>query len=448
MSIYKELLRDVAIPEFYKVTQKLDDTKIACVKDAVNDTLTESGVLGRIKPGYSVAVAVGSREIKNEAVMVRTLCDRLKEAGAYPFIIPAMGSHGGAVAENQTELIAHFGITEDAMGVPVRSSMETILLGTTENGVAVHFDKNASEADAVIPVGRIKVHTCFQGEIESGLIKMLVIGCGKQKGASALHAHGFKAMPKNILDAGRMILGVIPVAFGLGILENAYHETYMVKAVAADNLIEEEQRMLETARGLMPRLPFSKIDVLLIDEMGKNISGTGIDPNITGRSSARGRWEPYADRIVIFDLADESNGSAYGMGNADIITERLFSKIIFENTYPNGITNRDIMAIMMPPVMPSDQDAVKFAILSAVSADPAIGLRIVWLHNTLQLDAFYITEALLPLVNENTDMKVECGSFSIQFDEDGNVREMCPHGKNRIDRPGNRGETDKAGMIC
>ena len=214
----------------------------------------------RIKSGASIAVTAGSREIDNYALILRTICDFLKEHGAKPFIIPAMGSHGGAIAENQTRLIAHFGITEQSMGVPIRSSMETVYLGDTESGLPVYFDKNAAQADGIIPVGRVKIHTCFHGVIESGVMKMLAVGCGKQKGAATLHKHGFPNMCRNVMETARVSMEKLPVLFGVGILENACHQTREIKVMPVEKLKDMEHEMVEKSRQLSPVVPFDKAE--------------------------------------------------------------------------------------------------------------------------------------------------------------------------------------------
>lgn len=394
MSVYDELLKDVEIPVFYKVRQRLDHVRIPDVAAETRACLRGVHVLEQIKPGSSVAVTAGSREIANYAVILKILCEELKAAGARPFIIPAMGSHGGAVAENQTALLAHFGITQEAMAVPVKSSMETVCLGATPGGVPVYFDKFASEADGIIPVGRIKIHTCFRGEIESGVMKMLAVGCGKQKGAAALHARGFENMSKNVTEAARAAINKLPILFGVGITENAVHQTRGIHVMPAREIEAQEKKILEESRQNAPKIPFPKVDVLIVNEMGKNISGTGMDPNITGRSSPLGTFAPYVERLAVLDLTAASEGSAYGVGNADVITRRLFDKIIMENTYPNGITNRDGKPMMIPPVMPDDGTAVRFA-LGTLSGEAAERKpRVVWLQNTLCMEEFYISESL------------------------------------------------------
>lgn len=419
--IYENLLKDIQIPEFYKIRQKLDRQKISDVTKEVRRQMMISGVLKTVKKGDRIAVTAGSREITDYARILKTVCDVLKEHGACPFVIPAMGSHGGAVAENQKALIAHFGITEEKMKVPILSGMDVISLGRTPGGVPVYFDKYAGMADGIIPVGRIKIHTCFRGEIESGLMKMLAVGCGKQRGAAAMHKNGFSSMSKNVTEAARVCLEKLPVLFGVGILENACHETRQIAVLPAGDIEREEKKLLETARQTAPRIPFDKVNVLIVDEMGKNISGTGMDPNITGRSSPLGTFCPFVDQLAVLDLTQESDGSAYGVGNADVITRRLFEKIIMENTYPNGITNRDGKPMMIPPVMPDDKTAIRFALGMLTGEALQEKTKIVWIHNTLQMEEFYISGSLLGAAMENTQLTVDPEPFQVVFDKEGNV---------------------------
>ena len=418
---YEELFKGVEIPPFYRLRQDTDGKKLEDVRGEVQKTLKESGVLERVRPGASVALTAGSREIKNFALIMKTLCDALKERGARPFIIPAMGSHGGAVAQNQTALIAHFGITEEAMGVPIKSSMRVVELGQTAGGIPVYFDEYAAAADAIVVVGRIKIHTCFRGRIESGLMKMLAVGCGKQKGAEAMHRRGFSKMSENVSEVARVALKKLPVIFGLGILENARHQTRAVYAIPAEEIEEREAHILDISRRVSPRIPFDGLDLLVVERIGKNISGTCMDPNITGRSSPLGSFWPNARALAALDLTKESDGSAYGVGNADVITQRLFDKIIFENTYPNGVTNHDIKPMMIPPVMPDERYAVLFALTTL--AAPGGDYRIAWLQDTLSLDEFYVSEALA--LNEKGDFEIDISKkYQINFGADGAKMEL------------------------
>lgn len=426
MDTYDEFLDSASLPDFLKLTQPLDTSCIGNVSEQMRHTLLASGLLDRIRPGSSIALTVGSREIANIDVIIRTICDVLKEHGTKPFIIPAMGSHGGAVAENQKTLIAHFGITEETMGVPIRATMDTVQIGTTEVGDPVFFDRFAAEADVIIPIGRIKVHTCFHGPIESGILKMLAIGCGKQKGAALIHQYGFSSMSTRVTQSALVALRNLPIPFGVGIIENFLHQTYSLHVVANENIYSEEQELLKTAYKLMPRIPYDKIDLLIVDEIGKNISGTGMDPNITGRSAPLGSSRPFPERIVLLDLSKASDGSAYGMGNADIITQRFLDKVVFENSIPNGITSLELRPLMTPVTMPDDKRAILLALQTLSRKVPDREPHVVWIHNTLCMHEFYISTALAKDCAPSDPVDIDPTVLTPQFDEKNNYCGMAP----------------------
>ena len=268
--------------------------------------LRRKGTLDRIKPGMRVAVTSGSREINHIDVITKTIIeDDLKRVGAQPFMFPAMGSHGGATAEGQRDILTGYGITEETMGVPIVSCMDTVEVGRTPGGLPVHADKAAFEADAIIPVGRIKPHPEFKGDFESGIMKMLAIGVGKQHGANMCHQLGMSHMPENILAFGRVLIEKCNIPFGIGIIENAMHGTYSITAVPSERIEAEEPELLQTAKSLIPVIPFEKVDVIICEEMGKDISGTGLDSNVIGRSISLGVSRPFAERIGVFDLTEK-----------------------------------------------------------------------------------------------------------------------------------------------
>jgi len=419
MSGYEGLFSEVKIPNFYRIKRNFSNRRIDDVESKVKDELVQTGVLDQIKCGQIVALTAGSREIANYALIIKVVCDTIKARGAKPFIFPAMGSHGGSIAKNQQDLIAHYGITEEAMGVPILSSMETVCLGKTDEGIPVYFDKHASGADAVIPIGRVKYHTCFHGETESGLMKMLAVGCGKQKGAAAMHELGFPSMSKNVTAVARVVLDKVPVLFGVGIVENAEHQTAEIKVIPASGIEEEEKKLLCLSKSYLMKLPFKKIDILIVNEIGKNISGVCMDPNITGRSSPFGTLEPFVEKLVALDLTSQSDGNAYGVGNADIITKKLFDKIILENTYPNGITNHDLKPMMIPAIMPSDLDAIRMSICTLLKNDPQNGPRIVWIHNTLILDEILCSESLLQQAQLIENAQIDTKPIAMMFQQNG-----------------------------
>jgi hypothetical protein len=421
MGIFDALLADIEIPRFARVRQELISDHVEDVVEGVRHALTRPGTLDRVHQGDCVCVAVGSREIANLAPIVRALCDELKRVGAQPFIIPAMGSHAGSIAEGQKEILAGYGVTEEAMGVSVLASMRTVQVGQTPSGLDVHLDAHAAGADFIVPVGRVKPHTDFRGPVESGMCKMLAIGMGKQHGAYICHKLGFSCMAENVQAFARVILSAKPNAFALGLIENAHHQTYRISAVPGKRILEEEPALLEEAKRVLGRIPFPKADVLFVDRIGKDISGAGMDPNVTGRSPILGVSAPFFQRIAVLDLTDKSHGNFGGLGSADVTTDRVYRKIDFEQTYPNGLTAADPLAVKLPVVMPSDRLAMKFALRTATDVDPERGPRIVWIRDTLSLSEFLVSEALLPDAAAAPGVTVLTEPMAVRFDEAGNV---------------------------
>lgn len=425
MSIFEALLQHDRVPNFYRVENTRSAPKLEDVAAETRRVMQESGTLEQLKPGQSVCIAAGSREIANIALIVRTVCEVVREHGAEPFIIPAMGSHAGAQAEGQKKILADFGITEEYTGAPIRSSMETVQVGVTKpHGFPARIDRYAAEADWIIPIGRIKPHTDIRGPIQSGILKMIVIGMGKQFGADICHAEGFPSMSQNIVEIGLEIIANTNILCGMASMENGYHETYRVVAVAPDKILETEKELLPDAAAQLFGIPYEKLDLLIVDWIGKNISGAGMDPNVTGRSPVLGISRPFFQRIAVFDLTDKSHGNFGGLGSADVTTQRLYRKIDFEQTYPNGITAAEPLAVRLPAVMPSDRTAMQFALRTATDCDWEKGPRIVWLKNTLSLSEFYISEALIPDAEALDNVTVVSEPMEVIFDEEGNVKEL------------------------
>ena len=421
--ILDELLKETSVPCMAKVKYNITRGGITAeqIPGIIRKSILEKGLLDRIDEGKTVAVTCGSREINNIDVIIKSVVDVLLEKGASVFIFPAMGSHGGATAEGQLELCRGYGVTEESMGVPIKSCMDTVVIGRTDNGLEVHFDKNAYEADYVIPVNRVKPHTDFRGRIESGLMKMLTIGCGKQHGANICHTLGFPAMSENVTRIARVVLEKIKVPFGIAIVEDAFHGTYKIEAVAGECIESEEEKLLIEAKDLIPGIPFEKIDVLVLDEIGKDISGAGMDPNVTGRSSMMGRWKPFIERICVLDLSEKSHNNGCGIGGADITTQRFFEKMDFLSSYPNGITSHDPGSMRVPPVMPNDLLAIKMALQTCTDNERTKGYRVVWMKNTLNLETFYISEALIEEADKDPMIHIIGELKTPEFKENGNV---------------------------
>ncbi len=419
MSNVSDLLRDACIPCFYRAEYAIEKN---CISDAAEElvrSLTRKGTLERIHPNETVAITAGSREISHLPEMLSALIGALKARGAQPFIVPAMGSHGGATAEGQEAMLAGFGIREESMGVPIRSCMETVCIGETPSGIPVHVDKWALSADHIIPMGRIKPHTDFKGAFESGLMKMMAIGLGKQHGASVCHKLGMPDMSKNVLAIGREILARCRVPFGIGIIENAFHGTWKIAAIPAECIEEEEPLLLEDAKKLVPVVPFDKVDIIVCERMGKDLSGTGMDSNVIGRSASLGISRPFAERIGVFALTEKSHGNSNGMGLADAVTEAFFRNVAFDQTYPNAITSAETTAVKLPAVMPSDELCVKF-LIKTCTQEGKFGSRIVWIRDTLSVDHFYVSEGLFcEEAERDPALKLHPQPYRAAFDASG-----------------------------
>ncbi|HOK20370.1 MAG TPA: lactate racemase domain-containing protein, partial [Thermosynergistes sp.] len=315
VSAVKKLLCDMPIPRMVKVRQRFERPKIEDVASELVKKLKDKGVLSAIKPGQSVAIGVGSRGITNLPLMVKTLVDAIKGAGGEPFIVPAMGSHGGATAEGQKGVLERLGVAEEYVGVPIRSSMEVVEIGRTSKGLPVRIDKHALSADHIAIINRIKLHTTFRGKYESGLMKMITIGLGKQAGAEICHELGFEQMAENVVAIAKVALQKMNLLFAVGVIENAYHETARIAVLEKDEIEEEEPKLLEEAKRLYPKIPFDSLDVLIIDEIGKDISGTGFDTNIVGRYTVPTMTGgPSIKRVVVLDITDKSHGNGNGLG--------------------------------------------------------------------------------------------------------------------------------------
>jgi hypothetical protein len=421
MDIFESMLGTVPIPKVCRVQLMFPRPRIENVEQEFLDKLRSGEFLARIPTGGTVAVAVGSRGVCNQPLLVRCLVEEVKKHGASPFIVPAMGSHGGATAEGQTELLRRMGFSEDDIGAPIRSSMQVLDLGTTGNGLPVFVDKYACEADAVVIVNRIKPHVSFRGRYESGLMKMIAIGLGKQKGAEACHDAGFGEMAGNIHDIARVAIGRCKIAFGVGLLENAYHETCGIEILAADEIPEKEIALQEQAKRLLPSLYFSSLDVLIVEEIGKDISGTGMDNNIIGRyTTPYPSGGPRITRIVVLGLTASTHGNANGLGVADFTTRRVFDAFSFEQTYPNSLTSTATASVKIPMVLENDRLAIQAAIKTCNILDKK-EVRLVKIRNTLHLDEIQVSAAMLEEVKKHKNMKILGKTEPLRFDSRGRL---------------------------
>ncbi len=422
MDIVKDLLQGVPLPRMIKIRQTFPAPEITDVPATLLDALSQSGQLDRIRPGMRIAIAAGSRGVDHIPDLVGVTVAELKKRGAVPFVIPAMGSHGGATAAGQAEVLAHLGITEQTVGCPIVSSMEVVEISRLANGLPVYIDKHAYEADGIVLINRVKPHTAFRGPNESGLAKMIAIGLGKQKGAESCHAYGFKHMADHVPAMARETIAKAPILFGIGTVENAYDHIAKIVVTAAEELIETDKNLLIEAKAAMPRIAFSPIDALVIDEIGKDISGDGMDPNITGRyPTPYPTGGPEVSKMVVLDLTEKTNGNANGIGTADFTTRRLVNKTDFKSMYANGLTSTVVGPTAIPLTLDCDLDAIRAAVKTSNALD--LGqVRLVRIKNTLQLSEIMISESLLAEARTFENITILSDPFDLQFDDQGNLR--------------------------
>ncbi len=410
-------LEQVDLPLVHRVRQRFDQTHLPYPDQILRGQLKEQ--LPADLTGRKIAITCGSRGIDQYVRLISTVVDYLKTCGAQPFLVPAMGSHGGATAAGQTALLAHLGVTESSTGAPVCSSMETCRIGTTKNGVPVFADRQACLADGIILLNRIKPHTSFRGDFESGLLKMLAIGLGKHDGAEATHLLRYENMAENLVSVGTFALEHLPVLAGVATLENAYGQLAEVHVLRPDEIISREPGLLQRARDLMPRLYLDTIDVLIIREIGKQISGTGMDTNIVGRYHTQAAsGGPRTIKLGVLDLSEQSDGNANGMGLADFITRRFADKIDWTATYLNTLTSTEPASARMPMVLDNDQAVMK-ACVKLCGQSSASQVRLVVIEHTKSLDQIWMSPAACASVNAPDHVQIESDPLPLQFDEEG-----------------------------
>jgi hypothetical protein len=388
-----------------KIKQLFHTNSIADINAEVSKELLKFRPF--IKPDAHIAIAIGSRGIKNLVPVTKEVARFIKENNAHPFLVPAMGSHGGATADGQAGILASYGITEKTIGIPVRSSMEVVELAQGNSSVPVYMDKNAYQSDGVILINRIKPHTDFHARYESGLVKMSVIGLGNEKQASAIHRHGVYGLTTFIPSTAKQVFDTGKILGGIALVENAYDDTMLVKALRTNDFFEQEPILLDIARKNLPALPVSDIDVLIIDRMGKDISGVGMDPNIIGRTKIFGQDEPdkpTIKAIVVLDLTDESKGNAIGIGLSDVITKTLYEKIDFSSTYKNAVTSSFIERVKIPIVAASHKEAVEIALRSCGFLKKGEE-KIIRIKDTLHLDEIYVSKSIMGLIDGSDGIK-------------------------------------------
>lgn len=410
-------------PKLIKVRQRFTGPVVNDIDAVVAEQLSQAGVNEKLKPGMRIAITAGSRGIANIAVIIRATVRELKKRGTIPFIIPAMGSHGGATAEGQVEVLESFGITEEFCGAPILSSMEVVPIGETPEGMPVYVDKHAWEADGIIVMGRIKVHTDFKSpiRIESGLMKMAAIGLGKHKQALLIHSYGVHGIRDIMPEVAKVTLQKANIVCGIGIVENAFEQTAIIEAIPTEQIQQREGELLQISASFMPSLPVEDIDVLIVDEIGKNYSGTGMDTNIIGRIRILGTEEPVSPRIkyiIASDLSEESHGNALGIGLADLTTRRFFEAIDFQKMNENVVTSTFLHRAMIPIVMENDREAISAALRAnwGVKKEEA---RIIRIPNTLHLEYLYVSEVLLPEIERLPHIEIVGEIEEMRFDEKG-----------------------------
>ena len=415
----------IRIPEMYNVKQKIPSYKLDNVNKKIKSQLNSKKISlnNIVNPGESIAICVGSRGIDRLNDVVLSVIEEVKKAGGMPFLIPAMGSHGGASSEGQENVLKSYGFSKEQTGIKINSSMETINIGNTEeNNIPVYFSKAAYKADHIIVINRVKVHTDYSGDIESGTLKMMAIGLGKHKGASTLHSYGMENFPWVIPEVASYIINNTPITLGIGLLEDGREDLSDIKVWLPDEILEEESKMLKREKELLPGIPFDNIDLLIIDEMGKDISGAGIDPNIIGRLK---EVNTDINTIYIRNLTGDSHGNAAGIGMADIISEKLFNKIDFGTTYTNLITSRVISNAKIPLIVENDKQAIMIGI--QVSSTPGVEgtigskVKIVRIKNTLNLKFLQVSEALKEEVKFNPNLKFLSSNPIEDFIEAGSI---------------------------
>ena len=421
MGILEDLLKDIPLPKMAKVKQQFDDTKIENLEQEIKEKLQLDSIQKKVKPGMEIALAVGSRGMDRLVEITASTVRFLKDLGAKPFVVPSMGSHGGATAEGQREVLAHLGVTEESVKAEIRSSMEVIKLGELPNGLPVYIDKYAAQADGIVVINRIKPHTAFRGPVESGVMKMIAIGLGKQKGAEATHQLGFKYMAENVPAMAKLMMEKTPILFGVATLENAFDKVVRVEVLAAEDIEEKEPALQTLAKQLLPKLFFDQLDVLVIDEIGKNISGDGMDPNITGRyPTPYAKGGPEVNKMVVLDLTPQTEGNANGVGTADFTTQRLVDKMDREVTYANGLTSTVCAPTKIATTLPNDKEAVKAAIKTCNILD-FTKVKMVRIKNTLEIAEIEVSEALLDHIAKHPQMEQSSELYELLFDETGNL---------------------------
>lgn len=426
---YVKLVQNCPLPKMAFARQHFPDNSITGISAELKN-LFQNPKAETVKAGMRVAITAGSRGFADFVPILRGIVEFVKSRGAFPFVVPAMGSHAGATCDGQIKLLEQLGVSEKTIGCPVLATMETVEVGILKNGMSVQVDKLANEADGIILYNRIKPHSAFRAPLESGLAKMLVIGLGKRHGAEICHMWGFGALGELIEQMALVKLSACKILFGVGVLENAYDRVSDIVLLAPDEMLEREKEYLKKAMRAMPRLPLGppdgplasgSLDVLIVDYIGKEFSGAGMDPNITGRPCSPAiSGGPDIKRIVALDVTQKSMGNANGVSRADVITDRLLEKYDHEAVFTNSITSGLLCAAAIPMNMPNDRTAIQAAVKTCESKTPD-RIRMIRIPNTLRLEYIQISEAMLPELEKRDGIDILCEPEPFKFDDNGNL---------------------------
>lgn len=423
-NVVTKLVSDMTLPPMIKIRQIMDESHISPeeIPSLIREGFTRGSVRQRIKPGMRVAITCGSRGIANIAAITKSIVETVREMETEPFVFPAMGSHGGATAEGQIRVLSQYGITAEYLGCPIKSSMDTVKIGATPEGMPVFADKHALEADAVILCGRIKAHTAFQGPYESGLLKMAVIGMGNQLGAETAHESGFVHLGRLLPQCAKVTFENANIIAGVGIVENAFHKTCKIEVIDRDDIFDREPELLLEAKKRMGRILLDNLDVLVVDRIGKNISGEGMDPHVTGRFAVPEAVSGGINvkRLAVLDLTDETHGNFNGLGHADCTTKRVFDKADADETYPNGVTFTVIRVCKMPMFTHTDRACVQLALRTCNETDKK-NPRIVRIRDTADVTTIWISPALLDEALQHPRIEVIGEPEEWAFDANGNL---------------------------
>ena len=421
MSQINEILDNIKLPQIMKVSQTFDNTKLDDVEGDLNQKLIDKNIKDKIKQGMKIAITGGSRGISFYKELMKTIVSFVKKCGATPFIVPSMGSHGGGTSEGQENMLKKLGITKESVGCEIISSMDVVEVGRTSKDLPVYIDKNAANADGIILLNRVKLHTSFRGKYESGLIKMMAIGLAKRKGADMTHFLRYENMAENLVEVGKIAINNLNIICGVASIENGYNEVADLFVLHKDEILQEEPKILEKSKRLMPRIYLDDIDVLIVNEIGKNISGTGVDTNIVGRfhtNAASGG--PNTVKLGFLDISEKSGGNGNGMGLADFVSKKFFRKIDFESTYINAITSTEPNSVKLPLVLDNDkyvfQGCVKLCGVKNIQ-----DIKLVIINNTKELDEIYMSKSAFENTVDKSKVKKESELFDIPFDEEGNL---------------------------